>query len=429
MAQVAETSIANPVQISGTHPVRCGESIGNEEFWRIRSELSLDFCKWDSQVGDICTLFRQPLLITQQTWNFLSETAETVAAELTSAEEELLGKPELFPALGVAGQLQSILKEASQFGATPTAARILRFDFHYTNDEWRISEVNSDVPGGYIEASRFTTMIASLLPKLEPAGDPANCLVQSLVTGAREHNRIALLSAPGFLEDQQITAFLAKQLQLEGIDTFLLHDPEELLWKDGRASVSKGRNQVAIDSIFRFYQGEWLARLKPSAAWSWMFSGGRTPVANPGSAILIESKRIPLICGSLNSCTDNWQRMVPECCDPALDHWQRSDEWVLKGTFANTGDSVHVREFTEERQWAKLCSIAKKRPQEWVVQRRFIPAPVLAAFGLVYPCIGVFTINGKAAGIYGRVSTGLITNYAAMDAAVLIEKETDADET
>jgi hypothetical protein len=44
----------------------------------------------------------------------------------------------------------------------------------------------------------------------------------------------------------------------------------------------------------------------------------------------------------------------------------------------------------------------------------------------VYPCIGVFTINGEAAGTYTRVGLRPVIDYNAMDAALLIAKE-DSD--
>jgi hypothetical protein len=36
------------------------------------------------------------------------------------------------------------------------------------------------------------------------------------------------------------------------------------------------------------------------------------------------------------------------------------------------------------------------------------------------PCIGVYVIDGEVAGAYGRLSRGLVTDYSARDAAILI---------
>jgi len=36
----------------------------------------------------------------------------------------------------------------------------MRFDFHWTTEGFRISEVNADVPGGFSESSAFPALMA-----------------------------------------------------------------------------------------------------------------------------------------------------------------------------------------------------------------------------------------------------------------------------
>jgi hypothetical protein len=43
---------------TGPIPLSFGDAVPEEDFRRIQSSLSLDCCKWDAQIGDICTLFR-----------------------------------------------------------------------------------------------------------------------------------------------------------------------------------------------------------------------------------------------------------------------------------------------------------------------------------------------------------------------------------
>lgn len=138
---------------SGEIPVAFGAEISEEVFRKIHTELALEHFKWDSQVGDTSTLFRQPLLIRREDWLQLRGLAEELAAELMKAEQELFERPELHSILGLPRPLRIVLNEARGNRMTARAVRTLRFDFHYTPDGWRISEVNSDVPGGYTEAS------------------------------------------------------------------------------------------------------------------------------------------------------------------------------------------------------------------------------------------------------------------------------------
>ena len=40
--------------------------------------------------------------------------------------------------------------------------------------------------------------------------------------------------------------------------------------------------------------------------------------------------------------------------------------------------------------------------------------------GPIYPCIGIYTVNGCPKGIYGRFSYTPVIDFAAVDVAVLI---------
>ena len=115
-----------------------------------------------------------------------------------------------------------------------------------------------------------------------------------------------------------------------------------------------------------------------------------------------------------------WKSLMPECREPFESHWKSSDDWIVKAAFSNTGDEIHVRELINAKTWRSVCKSVESHPERWVVQRRFETVPIISDLGPLYPCIGVYTINGRACGIYGRASTQPIVNYSAYDAAVLI---------
>ena len=422
LSTAAIAQIQTPAEI----PLHFGEPIDEREFRSIQTRLALDFFKWDCQVGDVSTLFRQPLLIDERVWSLLKQVAENLAAELQLAEEELLRQPDLHRLLGMPRDLRSVLARAAREGAASAAVRIVRFDFHYTTDGWRISEVNSDVPGGYTEASAFTQMMADCVPESKPAGNSAGEWTQAMMAVAGPGSHVALLSAPGFLEDQQVTAFLASHLQRRGVNTVLVHHPAQLRWRAERATTLCGGKDVELAAIMRFYQGEWLAKARNNRGWELLFAKGKTPVANPGSALLTESKRFPLTWDFLSNRMSAWRALLPESCHPTDERWLSDEGWVLKLAFSNTGDEVHIRESMASEAWNRLCRTVRKNPELWIAQRRFQPIPLLSHIGLVYPCIGVYVINGQAAGAYARVAARPVVDYSAMDAAVLIVSETNA---
>jgi len=63
-----------------------------------------------------------------------------------------------------------------------------------------------------------------------------------------------------------------------------------------------------------------------------------------------------------------------------------------------------------------------------VRQRRFETVPIHSQAGPLYPCVGVYTINGRAAGIYARAGTRPVTDYSALDVAILITEDEIAEE-
>ena len=67
------------------------------------------------------------------------------------------------------------------------------------------------------------------------------------------------------MEDQQVTAFLAAELQARGVETFLVHGPSQLHWQAGQAHAVHKSAIIPLDAIVRFYQGEWLLKL-PNAS-------------------------------------------------------------------------------------------------------------------------------------------------------------------
>jgi len=410
-----------------SQPLRFGPAIKEDDFRCIRQRMSLDFCKWDVQVGDISTLFPQPLLISAATWEHLSGLAERLATELDKAQEELLSRPELFDALGLPKALRSCFENQFLRSQIPSM-RTLRFDFHLTTDGWRISEVNSDVPGGFAEASRYAQLMSQCCCKTRPTGDPATEWTEAVLEVIGGSGRVALLSAIGFLEDQQVTAFLAGQLQTRGIETFLVHDPTQFRWRDGIASVRWAGRDIELNAIVRFYQAEWLAKLPRRTNWRTLLFASRIPVINPALSLLTESKRFPLIWNQLSCQLETWRTLMPESQDPSKCNHQDDGGWVIKGAYANNGDEVFMAGIADVRVWGKISRLAKRRPNAWVLQRRFEAVPVHSDAGPLYPCIGVYTINGRAAGVYARAGVRPIIDYSALDVALLIAEDEIAEQ-
>lgn len=275
-------------RVQAREPLWAGESISPADFARLRRQLVLDHCKWDPQVGDVSTLAPFPLVMGRACWEKIAADAEELARETVRAEEYLLGRPDLQRRMGVPWRLRLALRG----DGARCAARVMRFDFHWTKAGWRVSEVNSDVPGGFCEGSSFTRLMADHFPGLRMAGDPGGAFARVM---GRWDGVIGLLYAPGFMEDQQVVTYLAGRIDrdgktcsrpplchwenedargratawhpwhpraelehpgaaAEGLRTILC-DARQLRWRDGFAYLG----DIQLGAIVRFYQGEWLA--------------------------------------------------------------------------------------------------------------------------------------------------------------------------
>jgi hypothetical protein len=391
----------------------CTAALDAASFAVVRRRMALDHFNWDPQVGDCGSLAPFALVLPAAVWRTLAALATSLTAEALAVERELLGRPHLLARLGLPPRVLAAL--TARDPPTPAAARVVRYDFHATSDGWRISEANADVPGGYTEASSFAALMAEQFPGLAPASDPAARLADTLAAAAGPAGRIVLLAAAGYMEDLQIASFFADLLRIRGLSASVM-DARQVRWIDGRACVAA----APADVVFRFFQGEWLERLPLRLDWRRYFRGGRTPVCNPATALVVESKRFPLVWPRLASPLPRWRALLPAVCDPRSAAWRRGGDWVLKPAFGNTGDEEASPGWSDGRRWRRAVWSACLRPGHWVAQRRFEAAPIRTPTGLLYPCLGVYTIDGAAAGVYGRVSRRPLIDYAAQDVAILV---------
>lgn len=390
------------------------------EHARLRRRAIFECCKWDPQVEDVSTVAPFPLLLRREAWDEIARLSEALAGEAIAAEAELARRPELHRALGLPFAVRRALRHGDP---PPGIARVLRFDFHWTTDGWRISEANTDVPGGFNEASGFARLLAPSFPGSEPAGDPAGQLAEAVAAATPEGAAVALVHATAYTDDRQVMVYLARELEARGRRA-LLAAPDHLRWQDGRARIESEFFQGRLDAVIRFFPAEWLPNLPRASGWKHFFHGGRTPVSNPGSALLPQSKRFPLAWDRLETPLPTWRRLLPETLDPRDSGWKRDPgAWVLKPSLGRVGDGIGLIGATPEKEWKQIRREVRFGPRWWAAQRKFEAVPMRVEGEAVYPCVGVYTIDGRAAGAYGRVAGKPIINHLAQDAAVLVEEE------
>jgi len=395
--------------------------LGNAEFAQLRRRAIFECDKWDPQVGDVGVVARAPLVMRTSAWTEVAEMAAALARETLAAEAELMTRPDLHRRLGLPRAVRRALAVAASAGGSRGAARLVRFDFHFTDEGWRISEANTDVPGGLNEASGFAALMAPHYPWAASTGDPAGAYCDALIAAARSAAPVlALVHATAYSDDQQMMTYLARRLEARGARVHLA-SPAHIRWQDGRARLDAAWWRGPIDLVVRFFPSEWLHMLPARSGWAHYFAGSLTPIANPSTAMLTQTKRFPLVWDDLRTPLPTWRALLPETRDPRKAPWRQGREWVLKPALGRVGEGVGVPEAIEARDWTRIKRGATWFPSQWVAQRRFRTAAMDTPEGDSFPCLGVYTVDDRVVGAYGRLAPRPLIDARATDAAVFIE--------
>ncbi len=394
------------------------EPLGDDAFARVRRRAIFDCCKWDPQVGDSAAIAKHPLVVARGAWLDVVRSAEALARETLAAEAEIVRRPELHKRLGLPRAVRLALRRAASDGPASGTARLIRFDFHFTDEGWRISEANCDVPGGLNEASGFPPLLAPHYPWAAPVGDPAADYAEALAARAGTGGTVVLAHATAFSDDQQMMTFVGRRLAAKGLNVHLA-SPSHLRWRGDRAWLDAAWWQGPVDLVVRFFPAEWLNGLPRASDWPRFFAGAGTPLSNPATAIVAQSKRFPLVWDSLETPVPTWRALLPETRDVRDTPWRTSDEWIVKPALGRVGEGIGMRELIDAKEMRSITRDARLWPGSWVAQRRFRVVPAEVANTRVFPCLGVYTLDAKVVGAYGRLAARPLIDSRAADAAVL----------
>jgi hypothetical protein len=255
------------------------------------------------------------------------------------------------------------------------------------------------------------------VPEAVAVGDPAAAYARSLSDALEPGSRIALIHATAYTDDAQVMRYLARCLEERGARP-LLASPAHLRWRDGLASTETLWDRGPVDALVRFFPAEWLIDLPARCGWPLWFAGALTPLSNPATAILTQTKRFPLVWDALATAVPTWRRLLPETRDPREVPTARGDQWVLKPALGRIGEDIAMPGVTPPREWERLARAARRHPGDWVAQRRFESVPLETPAGPAFPCVGVYTVDGCAVGAYGRIARRPLIDWSAQDAPV-----------
>ena len=403
--------------------------IPKDEYDDYRLDAIFKAYKWDPQFSDANTLSKHVLVVTDEEHAELVRLTEQLCAETVAAEKALCGNLKLSKALRLPRAARKEQKKMKNY-QEDRHIRLMRFDFHPTAEGgWAISEVNSDVPGGFAEASMLPGLAAQ---RLKGEGWRhvvfGEILANAIASKVKPDGCVMLIHCTSYSDDRQVMQYLGDKLESIGLKA-IYAAADHLRFIDKKAVSILGGSGHEVDAIFRFTPLEWLVGMKPKR-WQGYFDT-TTPSCNHPIAVFAQTKRFPFVWDALEKLgveLPAWRELLPETIEvkdamkmQGASAGMPPDGYIYKPALGRVGEGISIREACKEDEYKKILKNVKKRPMSYIAQRRFNSKPLISEDGEEYHiCIGAYTVDGKAAGYYARASKSPRIDSKAEDIPVLI---------
>ncbi len=387
-----------------------------------RLNLMFDAYKWDPQFLDNNTIAKYALVISKEEDEELKELTEKLDEETRKSEEVINNNLNLAKMLKLPRKIKQEIKLMKNYNPN-THIRLMRYDFHPTYEQkWTVSEVNSDVPGGFAEASIMPQIAIDALKKnkyyYKNFGD---ILTKAIIKKVPAKGRIMLVHCTSYSDDRQVMQFLGDKLETLGFDV-IYGAADHLIFRNNEAISILDGNEGKINGIFRFTPIEWLIEIKPKH-WQGYFNT-ITPSCNHPIAIFAQTKRFPLIWDALEKQGVNletWRKLLPETIE--VKEVKGREGYIFKPACGRVGEKISIKEACIENEYEEIIKDVKKCPEKYVAQKKFNSKPVISENSEEFHvCIGSYSAEGIHAGYYARISKLPRIDSNAADIPVLIER-------
>ncbi|MBI4651277.1 glutathionylspermidine synthase family protein [Candidatus Desantisbacteria bacterium] len=174
-----------------------------------------------------------------------------------------------------------------------------------TENGWAVSEVNSDVPGGFSETESLPRIVSKYFHDKTFFGNVGESLLKAFLQLLPNKGRIAFVYATSYSDDRQVMLYLSQIFKNGGFECVLIA-PDHLRWDNNKVYSIAIDQKGVIDGIVRFFPIEWMRYLPESSGWKNFFST-KIPSCNHPVSILTQSKRLPLVWKNLNLNLNSWE--------------------------------------------------------------------------------------------------------------------------
>ena len=397
-------------------------SIPKDKYDDYRLDLIFNSYKWDPQFLDNNTVAKHVLVITEEEHKELEMLTEKIDKETIKAEQFLNNNLQFTKPLALPKKISKELKRMKNYEADKHI-RLMRYDFHPTEEgKWAVSEVNSDVPGGFAEASLMPKIALDLLKNenyyYKNFGD---ILAEAISKKVIPNGKIMMVHCTCYSDDRQVMQFLGDKLSSMGFQ-IVYAAADHLRFKNREAFSILDGNEGKIDGIFRFTPLEWLKDIKPKF-WDGYFDT-ITPSCNHPVAIFAQTKRFPLVWDVLEKNgieLTTWRELLPETIE--VKDVKNRDGYIYKPACGRVGEKISIREACKYDEYKKIILDVKKHPKQYLAQKKFLSKALVSEEGeQFHVCLGSYTVDGRHGGYYARISKTPRIDSNAADIPVLIER-------
>ena len=396
--------------------------IPENKYYEYRLQAMFDCYKWDPQFCDNNTLAKYVLVLTKEENEEVIKLTKKLDNETRLAEEYLNKHTNIAKKLALPKKILEQIPKMQSYDSTKNI-RLMRYDFHPDiNNNWVVTEVNSDVPGGFAESSLLPDLARKTIniTKLEYTSFGEK-MVQAINNKLNKSGTIMMVHCTCFSDDRQVMQYMGDRLKKEGYK-IIYGAADHINFKEKQAYCILDNNNEKIDLIFRFTPLEWLIQMKPRR-WDGYFNCISTSCNHP-IAIYAQSKRFPLVWDDLQRANINmetWRKLLPETLE--IKDLGLKQGFIYKPVYGRVGERISIKEACKGDEYEKIIKDVKKHPKQYLAQKKFESFPLNGEDGKEYHvCLGSYIIEGEHAGYYARISEyPRIDSYAA-DIPVLIEK-------
>ena len=394
-------------------------AIPQDKYDEYRLNLMFDCYKWDPQFLDHNTVAKHALVLTKEEYEEVKRLTEAMDKETRAAEEFLNTHLESAAILELSKKMRKEISIMGNYDPNKHI-RLMRYDFHPTADGWAVSEVNSDVPGGWAEASLWPQLAINTIGGNYWYKNFGDIFAAAIEEKVKPGGRIMMVHCTCYSDDRQVMQFLGDKLEKRGYH-IIYGAADHLNFKNNKAICILDDNEGEVDAIIRFTPLEWVKDMKPKR-WEGYFDT-ETVSCNHPVAIFAQTKRFPLVWDELEKngiSMATWRSLLPDTRE--VKDAKGLDGYIYKPAYGRVGEFISIKEACTPKEYKQILKEVKWQPRQYLAQKKFISLPLIGDDGKEYHvCLGSYTINGRHAGFYARINDAPRIDSNAADIPVLIE--------